>query len=75
MNDLTPNRATWPGRGAFYAFLIAFVAAVGGFLFGYDLVIITSAQLFLRDQFSLNTDQFSFAKDEVLLWHEEMFSN
>jgi SP family arabinose:H+ symporter-like MFS transporter len=40
------------GGGA-YPFLISFVAAVGGFLFGYDLVIIGGANPFLRDQFNL----------------------
>ena len=32
-----------------YAYFVAFVAAVGGFLFGYDLLIINAAQSFLRD--------------------------
>ena len=32
-----------------YVFLTAFVAAVGGFLFGYDLNIVAGAQQFLKD--------------------------
>ena len=35
--------------GPGYAYFVAFVAAVGGFLFGYDLLIINGAQSFLRD--------------------------
>ena len=35
--------------GPGYAYFVAFVAAVGGFLFGYDLLIINAAQSFLRD--------------------------
>jgi hypothetical protein len=40
-----------PGEqaGSGFAYLVAFVAAVGGFLFGYDLLIINGAQSFLRD--------------------------
>lgn len=47
--------------GSTYAFLIAFVAAVGGFLFGYDLVIISGAQIFLKQQFHLSDEAFGFA--------------
>ena len=67
MSENIRMQTTQQGRGAAYAFLIAFVAAVGGFLFGYDLVIITSAQLFLRDQFALNPDQFGFATSSAIL--------
>ena len=35
--------------GKTYAFLIAFVSAVGGFLFGYDIAIINGALLFAAD--------------------------
>jgi SP family arabinose:H+ symporter-like MFS transporter len=40
--------------GKFYAFLIAFVSAVGGFLFGYDLAIMGGANVYLETQFHLN---------------------
>ena len=43
-----------------YAFAISFVAAVGGFLFGFDLVIISSAQLYLRDLWKLNDFWYGF---------------
>jgi SP family arabinose:H+ symporter-like MFS transporter len=54
-------------RGQRYVFYIAFVAAFGGFLFGYDLVIISGAQIFIRDQFGLTPGQFGFATSSALL--------
>jgi sugar porter (SP) family MFS transporter len=46
------------GGSAVYAMIIAFIAAVGGFLFGYDLSLISSAGLYLRTQFNLNDAAF-----------------
>jgi SP family arabinose:H+ symporter-like MFS transporter len=43
------------------------VAALGGFLFGYDLVIISGAQIFLRQQFALSPGQFGFAVSSASL--------
>lgn len=40
---------------------IAFVAAIGGFLFGFDLGMIGAANIYLRDQFHLNEQQFGLA--------------
>jgi SP family arabinose:H+ symporter-like MFS transporter len=65
---MTSDRGHYPGaakRG--YAFCIAFVASLGGFLFGYDLVIISGAQIFLRDQFALTPQQFGFATSSAIL--------
>jgi SP family arabinose:H+ symporter-like MFS transporter len=50
-----------------YAFLIAFVAAVGGFLFGYDLSIASGAQKFLRINFDLDSNQLGFAMSSAIL--------
>jgi SP family arabinose:H+ symporter-like MFS transporter len=50
-----------------YAFLVAFVAAFGGFLFGYDLAVITGAQIFLRDEFGLAPKAYGFATSSALL--------
>jgi MFS transporter, SP family, arabinose:H+ symporter len=44
-----------------YVFLVSVVAAVGGFLFGYDLAVVSGAIIFLQKQFSLNTYQVGFA--------------
>ena len=46
--------------GKLYAFLIAFISAVGGFLFGYDLAIIGGANVYLREQFHLSDAMFGF---------------
>ena len=53
--------------GKLYAFSIAFVAAVGGFLFGYDLAIISGAQVYLREQFFLQGASFGFATSSAVL--------
>jgi MFS transporter, SP family, arabinose:H+ symporter len=47
-------------QGKPYAFLIAFISAVGGFLFGYDLAIIGGANVFLKEQFNLSDTMFGF---------------
>src|SRR5579872_2539648 len=44
-----------------YVSLVSIVAAVGGFLFGYDLAVVSGAILFLQKQFALNTYQLGFA--------------
>ncbi|MHB9037809.1 MAG: sugar porter family MFS transporter [Armatimonadota bacterium] len=50
-----------------YAFRVAFVAAVGGFLFGYDLSLIGAANVFLREQFHLSAKAFGFATGSAAL--------
>lgn len=50
-----------------YPFLISFVAAVGGFIFGYDLNIIAGAQRYLKDVFELSPQAFGFANASALL--------
>ncbi|OFX13420.1 MAG: hypothetical protein A2Z18_01475 [Armatimonadetes bacterium RBG_16_58_9] len=40
---------------------------MGGFLFGYDLVIIAGAQIFVRKEFHLNDAQFGFATSSAIL--------
>ena len=50
-----------------YAFRIAFVASIGGFLFGFDLGMIGAANVYLRDQFQLSDAQFGFATASAVL--------
>ena len=50
---------TWADMA--YVCAIAFVAAVGGFLYGYDGGIIIGANLFLREQFQLSDVGWAFA--------------
>jgi len=50
-----------------YLYLVVAVATVGGFLFGFDTMIFSGAQLFLQDAFSLNATQLGFAGACVIL--------
>ena len=50
-----------------YAFAIAFVAAVGGFLFGFDLGLIGAANVYLKDQFQLSDAELGFATASAVL--------
>jgi sugar porter (SP) family MFS transporter len=55
------------GRRPYLVCLIATVAAVGGFLFGYDLSIISGVMLYLKPQFGLTPDQVGLAVGSALL--------
>jgi sugar porter (SP) family MFS transporter len=59
--------AAGTGKRPFLVYLIATVAAVGGFLFGYDLSIISGAMLFLKPEFGLTPDQVGLAIGSALL--------
>ncbi len=50
-----------------YTVVVAFIAAVGGFLFGYDLNVIVGAQPFLRDAFEMTSAEFGFTIGSALL--------
>src|SRR5215475_8749606 len=54
-------RAESEHRMTGYAFRIAMVAALGGFLFGYDISIISGALIFLKSEFNLDPYQQGFA--------------
>lgn len=49
------------GRLTGYAFRLALVAAMGGFLFGFDISIISGALIFLEAEFQLTAAQKGFA--------------
>lgn len=53
--------------GKTYAFLIAFVSAVGGFLFGYDLGVMGGANVLLKKQFNLSDAMFGFTSASAVL--------
>ncbi len=55
------------GRGSFYVRRVAFVAAIGGFLFGYDLGVIGAAIPYLKDQFGLSGVTLGFATGSAVL--------
>ena len=44
-----------------YLYFLALIAAVGGFLFGFDLSIVSGAELFMADHFSLTPESRGFA--------------
>ena len=54
-------------QGTRYAFFLSFVAAIGAFLYGFDLVIISGVQIFLRQQFTLTPTQYGFATSSAIL--------
>ena len=55
------------GRTHLQAFAYAFVASVGGFLFGYDLAIVCGANLYLRDAFHLSPWAMGFTTGSAAL--------
>ena len=55
-SDLSPSEGS-----RLYTYLICVIAAVGGFMFGYDLYIIASAIIYLRDFFHLTKSAEGFA--------------
>lgn len=67
MSDMEGQGRSVAGRGSAYAFVIAFIAAIGGFLFGFDLGVIGAANPFLRDQFGLSDVQLGFATASAVL--------
>lgn len=49
-----------------YVYLVSLVAAVGGFLFGYDLSIISGALPFLKNHFSLDSSGEGWATSSAI---------
>lgn len=54
-------------RRTIYVFAIAFTAAVGGFLFGYDLSLIGVANIYLKEQFLLSEEMMGFTTASAAL--------
>lgn len=79
MTDLAPREAATasnhvaPSDGATsevsvaYVYAVALVAAVGGFLFGYDLSLISGAIIFLKTEFALNSFWFGAVAGSAIL--------
>src|SRR6185437_16289600 len=54
-------------RGGVYIYLISTIAAVGGFLLTYDVIIMSGAIIFLKEQFHLSPAQVGFAMTSAIL--------
>ena len=54
-------------RRNIYIFVIAFTAAIGGFLFGYDLSLIGAANMYLKEQFHLTDEMLGFSTASAAL--------
>lgn len=52
---------------ASYVWIVASIAAISGFLFGFDTAVINGALVFLRTQFALNSFQTEIAASALLL--------
>jgi len=50
-----------------YVYLISTVAAVGGFLFGYDLSIVSGAVIFLKKEFNLTPSEVGFVVSSAVI--------
>ena len=66
MTASASDRRTETGSIA-YVFLVAMVAAFGGFLFGYDLHVIVGSQLFWRPYFGLSDSEYGFAMASAMI--------
>ena len=50
-----------------YVVFVSFVAALGGFLFGYDLVMISGAVIFLKEEFGLSAAGLGFTTASAVI--------
>jgi len=62
-----PQNDSTSSESPFFAFRVAFVAAIGGFLFGYDLGLIGATNVYLKDQFQLSDTQLGFATSSAVM--------
>ena len=69
MTMATDNSAASPEgrRSRAYLLLVVLVATVGGFLFGFDTMVWTGAQLSLKAHFDLSEGAFGFAASSVMI--------
>src|SRR6266481_1244636 len=67
VSTLVETKIPIPKHNNQYVFLIAFIATIGGFLFGYDLSLIGAANSFLKDQFHLGEAALGFTTASAAL--------
>ncbi len=64
---LQPPQSIIPEVHLYYVWVVAGVAAISGFLFGFDTAVINGALIFLRRQFALNSLLTEIAASALLL--------
>jgi len=62
-----PSQGGAEAKSPLYVLFLAVVAAISGFLFGFDTAVINSVLLFLRRQFSLSNLETEVAASSLLL--------
>jgi len=67
MSQAHPAAADGERFSLWYLYRVVLVAAVGGFLFGYDLQIISGALIFLKGEFALGPNALGFAAGSALV--------
>ena len=67
MSNSPTNALADQKRRNFYIFVIAFTAAIGGFLFGYDLSLIGVTNMYLKEQFNLTDEMLGFSTGSAAL--------
>ena len=65
--DKKPRSTESTGNRSVYIWGVASVAAISGFLFGFDTAVINGALVFLKQQFSLSSFQTEIAASSLLL--------
>ena len=61
------RQASGQGQITGYIYFVAFIAALGGLLFGYDVGVVSGAQHYFVQDFHLNSGQQEFAVSAVLI--------
>lgn len=62
-----PRKVCTRGAKSFYVYRLAFVAAMGGVLFGFDTAVINGAIVFLKRYFALSDGQTEWAAGSLLV--------
>jgi len=65
VSEVRPDR--YPGGDIVYVYMVSFVAALGGLLFGFDTGVISGAIPFITEHFHLDAVRQGFAVSNVLV--------
>src|ERR1041385_6567652 len=64
---LSVHPAAQPEHRSAYVYLISIIAAVGGFLLTYDIIVMSGAIIFLKREFNLTPPQVGFAMTSAMI--------